>query len=212
MAKYSARRYPVLPGLFLFLGFLSCAGPPEGPYLLHPVPPGAERFSLRQGAVVFDGPGFSVALRPIDWRFVGQCYRDAGMSPPFGGEEASSRFLFFSLRFENGSSGTLYYNPRWTGLRAGGAAVRSPVEVSDVYRLAAGTEDLEARTRSFVKTSYDGSEEIAPGEVTERYLVFRSPRDRFESVEVLLEDLYLGAESFDLAFVFEAFPAGEQDF
>lgn len=209
MERFSRNLLPRLAPALPLLIILACARPPAGPYLLHPMPPQTEHFSLERGAVVFTGPGFNVALRPLDWRFVGQCYADAGMVMPFGSDETASRFLFFSLRFENDSTSSLFYNPRRTGLRAGGATLRTPIEVSDVYRLDTGGGGLEERARSFVKTSFDGSEEIPPGTVTERYLVFRAPRDRAGSVEVLLEDLYLGSESVDLVFVFETFPAGD---
>jgi len=190
----------------------SCARGEKWPALLHPVPPEAAQYALDRGAQLFLGPGFKVWVRPLDWKLVGRRYRAAAMPLPYGEDEAAlSFFVFFSVRLENTSEEKLFFNPRRVSAFAGSVAPRAPLEISDIYRVNAGDADVEARARSFRDTSFDGNVTVDQGEAVEKYLVFLPPRGKFRTVEVVVDDLYLGSTAFDLTFAFEAFPGGAED-
>ena len=187
----------------------SCATPkPTGPLLLHPVPPSLERYSLVQGALVFSGPDFSVSARPWDYRLVAEEFRRTGEPCPFGkDDEEVGRFLFFRVRLENRSTGTLVFNPMRASLLRENEAPLAPLENSDIFAFAG--EDLagaEARGQVFRRMSFDITATIRPGQSLERYLVFRSPPEFVQRLALEIDDLWLDAKSFTLHFIFEAFP------
>jgi hypothetical protein len=187
----------------------ACATPkPTGPLLLHPVPPAAEKYSLSQGAIVFSGPGFSVAARPWDYRLVADEFRRAGEPCPFGDDDAQiGRFLFFRVLLENRSARTLVFNPMRASLLIEGEAPLTALENSDLFAFS-GEEQAaaEARGRAFRRVSFDITATIRPGQSLERYLVFRSPEEPPRQMTLVLDDLWLDTKSFDLNYAFEAFP------
>jgi len=186
----------------------ACATRPTGPLLLHPVPPTLEKYALSQGAIVFSGPDFRVSARPWDYRLVAEEFRRLGESCPFGEDDAAvGRFLFFRVLLENRSGRTLVFNPMRASLVREGEAPLAPMENSDLFAFAG--DDLagaEARGRAFRRTSFDGTATVRPGQTLERYLVFRSPPGTIRQIVLAIDDLWLDAKSFDLVFVFEAFP------
>ena len=188
----------------------ACATPkPKGPLLLHPVPPTAEQYSLAQGAIVYAGPGFSVAARPWDYRLVAEEFRRSGEPSPFGDDDAAvGRFLFFRVLFENRSARTLVFNPmRSSLLRDGGGVPLIPMENSDIFAFAGEEMAVaEARGRAFRRVSFDITATVRPGESLERYLVFPSPDEPAKQLNLALDDVWLDAKSFDLRFAFETFP------
>ncbi len=186
----------------------ACATKPAGPLLLHPVPPGLDNYSLAQGAIVFAGPEFSVSVRPWDYRLIAEEFRRSGELCPFGDDdEAVGRFLFFRVLFENRSTRTLVFNPMRASLLRKGESPLIPMENSDLFAFA-GEEvaGAEARGRAFRRVSFDITATIRPGQTLERYLVFRSPPEAIKQVVLEIDDLWLDSKSFDLLFVFEAFP------
>lgn len=188
---------------------VACATPkPTGPLLLHPVPPTAESYSLAQGALVFSGPGFTVAARPWDYRLVAEEFRGSGEPNPFGdNDEAVGRFLFFKVRLENRSARTLVFNPMRASVLREGESPLVPLENSDLFAFAEeGIADAEARGRTFRRVGFDTTVTVRPGQELERYLVFRAPEETAQQVALTLEDLWLDSKSFDLRFTFEAFP------
>lgn len=188
---------------------VACAAPElTGPLLLHPVPPSLERYSLAQGALVFSGTDFSIAVRPWDYRLVAEEFRSGGEPNPFGdSEEAVGRFLFFRVRLENRSAKTLVFNPMRAALLREDEAPLVPLENSDLFAFAEEEiSSAEARGRVFRRVGFDSTATVRPGEALERYLVFRSPEGTQKQIALSIEDLWLGSASFDLRFGFEAFP------
>jgi len=188
---------------------VACAAPkPQGPLLLHPVPPAADNYALVQGAIVFTGPEFVVSARPWDYRLVAQEFARSGEASPFGkGEEATGRFLFLRVRLENRSSRALVFNPMRAELLPEGKAPLVPLENSDLAIFMG--EDLigsEARAKAFRRTSFDLTATVRPGETLERYLVFPAPEEAPKVMTLTLDELWLGSTSFDLRFGFEAYP------
>jgi hypothetical protein len=186
----------------------ACAAKPTGPLLLHPVPPTVDKYSLTQGAIVFNGPDFSVSARPWDYRLVAEEFRRTGEPCPFGKDETEvGRFLFFRVLLENRSARTLVFNPMRASLLREGEAPLIPLENSDLFAFAG--EDLagaEALGRAFRRVSFDITVTVRPGQSLERYLVFRSPDEAIQQVVLELDDLWLDTKSFGLNFVFETFP------
>jgi len=186
----------------------SCATKPTGPLLLHPMPPILDKYALRQGALVFSGPDFSVSARPWDYRLVAEEFRRTGEPCPFGEDDAEvGRFLFLRVLLENRSTRTLVFNPMRASLLREGEAPVIPLENSDLFTFAG--EDLagvEERARAFRRVSFDTAVTIRAGQSLERYLVFRSPEEAMKLVVLELDDIWLGTKSFSLKFVFEAFP------
>ena len=187
----------------------ACATPaPKGPLLLHPVPPTAEKYSLSQGAIVFAGPDFTVSARPWDYRLVAEEFRRSGEPSPFGDDEAAvGRFLFFRVRLENASKGTLVFNPMRVSLLRANEAPLAPLENSDIFMFT-GDDPVaaDARGRAFRRVCFDTTATIRPGQSIERYLVFRAPEEPTKKVMLVIDDLWLGSTSFTLEFPFEAFP------
>lgn len=187
----------------------ACAGQkPQGPLLLHPVPPTVEKYSLSQGAIVFAGPDFTVSARPWDYRLVAAEFPSPGEPCPFGDTEAAvGRFLFFRVRLENASAGTLVFNPLRVSLLRKDESPLVPLESSDLLMFA-GEEagGAEARGQAFRRVCFDATATVRPGQALERYLVFRAPEEATKQVVLAIDDLWLGAKSFDLKFTFEAFP------
>jgi hypothetical protein len=175
---------------------------------VHPVPPTLEKYSLSQGALVFSGPDFSVSVRPWDYRLVAEEFRRSGEACPFGDDDAQvGRFVFFRVLLENRSARTLVFNPMRASLLRQGEAPLIPLENSDLFAFA-GEEQAgaEARGRAFRRVSFDMTATVRPGQSLERYLVFRSPDEAVKQLALAIDDLWLDAKSFDLRFVFEAFP------
>lgn len=193
-----------LPLLALLAG---CAAKKAGgPLLLHPVPPAGPPYALEQGALVFAGPGFRVSARPLDWRLVEEHLARAGEKSPFGDQPGDAgRFLFLQVRLENHSPKRLVFNPLQAALRGPNAGPVLPLDTSDLHAFAGEDRDAEARSRVFRSLSFDGQATLRPGESLERFLVFPSPEEA-KPLTLTLEEIWLGAESFDLQFPFEAFP------
>jgi hypothetical protein len=198
------------------LAFLcACAAPqkPQGPLLLHPVPPAADGYALVQGAIIFSGAGFSVSARPWDYRLVAAEIARSGEPNPFGkDEQTTGRFLFVRLRLENRSARSLVFNPLRAALTSEGETPIVPVENADLVFFA-GEEiaAAEALARSFRKLSFDLTATVPAGGTLERYLVFPAPAEPPKKQLVLqLDDLWLGPSSFDLRFPFEAYPGADR--
>lgn len=190
----------VLAGLTLS----SCAsGLRGGPLLLHPVPPQAERYVLSQGALVFEGSGFRVIARPVDWRMAAEDYnrKAAGLSD----------FIFFSLRFENSTDQSIFFNPVRTTIYTQRREFTLSLDLADIYSMNRKDPGLEETAKHFREISYDGSATVGPGKSEERYLVFPVPKGKIKTIELKLGDLYVGSESYDVSFLFEAFPVEERD-
>jgi hypothetical protein len=182
---------------------VSCASGLEGgPLLLHPVPPAAGPYRLTRGALTFDGPDFRVSARPVDWRLAEDRY----------GKEAGdlSGYVFLSLRFENSSRQSIFFNPLRTTLYTQKGSFSIPLDVSDIYFMNREDPGLGEKSRKYRELSYDGSTTVGPGGTEERYLVFPVPAGKLETLELALDDLHVGSRSFDLSFLFEAFPVGEE--
>jgi hypothetical protein len=182
---------------------VSCASGLEGgPVLLHPVPPAAGPYRMTGGAITFDGPDFRVSARPVDWRVAEECY----------GKEAGdlSGYVFISLRFENSSRQSIFFNPVRTTLYTRKRSFSVPIDSSDIYFMNREDPDLEGRIKKYRELSYDGSTTVVPGGAEERHLVFPVPSGKLETLELVLDDLHVGTRSFDLSFLFEAFPVEEE--
>lgn len=210
MARSSERAADLLCGAVLGLLLVSCAGPgAKGPFLLHPLPPTAEHYALAQGALVYTDPGFTVAVRPWDWRLVEEEFRRTGEKNPFGSEEGETgRFLFFRIRLENLSPQPLVFNPLRASIPREGEAPIVPVENSDLYMLAPEEQDVEALGKVFRRVSFDGAVSLRQGGSREQYLVFPAP-EKAKTIILTLDDIWRGGKSYDLRFVFEAFPGKE---
>ena len=203
------RRAPLLAACALAL-VGACATPaPRGPLLLHPVPPAADGYALVQGAIVFSGADFTISARPWDYRLVAEEIARSGEPNPFGRDEAATgRFLFVRLRLENRSTRALVFNPLRAALVSEGEAPIVPADNADLLFFA-GEEIAAAETlaRSFRKLSFDLTATVPAGGALERYLVFPAPaKPPKKQLELQLDDLWLGASSFDLRFPFEAYP------
>ena len=186
---------------------VGCAGAP-GPFLLHPAPPILDKYSLKQGAIVFAGPDFSVSVRPWDYRLIAEEFRRPGELCPFGDTDAEvGRFLFLRVNIENRSAHTLVFNPMRAALLQQGETPLPPLENSDLFAFTseepAGTEE---RGRAFRRVSFDITATIHPGQTLERYLVFRSPDEAPKQIVLELDDLWLDAKSYNLKFIFETYP------
>ena len=203
MARWTTRHTARLSALiFAALLAVSCASGLEGgPVLLHPVPPAAEPYRMSKGAIVFDGPDFLVSARPVDWRVAEECY----------GKEAGdlSGYVFLSVRFENSSPQSIFFNPVRTTLYTQKRSFSVPLDISDIYLMNREDPKVEEKFRKYRELSYDGSITVGPGEADERYLVFPVPSGKLETLKLVLDDLHVGSRSFDLSFLFEAFPVGE---
>ena len=205
MARWKNRSIStVLPSLVLAaLVLSSCAsGLRGGPILLHPVPPREEPYALSQGALVFARPGLRVTARPVDWRVAEKDYgRKAG---------DLSNFIFFSLRFENFTNQSIFFNPLRTKIYTQKRKFSLALDISDIYIMNRKDPGLEEKAKRFRTISYDGSVTVGPGKSDERYLVFPVPTGKLKTIELTLDDLFVGSESFDMTFLFEAFPVEEK--
>lgn len=208
-------RAPLLAACALAL-LCGCAAQkkPQGPLLLHPVPPpaAAEGYALAQGAIVYTTPGFTVSARPWDYRLVAQELANAGEPNPFGKDEAATgKFLFVRLRFENRSTKTLVFNPMLASLAREGEAPIVPVENADLVAFAdENIAAAEALARIFRRLSFDLTATVPAGGTLERYLVFPSPKEPDKAILLRLDDLWLGSTSFDLIFPFETYPGADR--
>lgn len=206
MARWKSRGLStVLSSLVLAgLTLASCAsGLRGGPLLLHPVPPQAERYVLSQGALVFEGHGFRVTARPVDWRVAAK---------DFDREAADlADFVFFSLRFENSTNQSIFFNPVRATIYTQKRDFSLSLDLADIYAMNREDPGLEATMKHFRDISYDGSVTVRPGKSEERYLVFPVPKGKLKTIELTLDDLFVGSESFDVAFLFEAFPVEKKD-
>ena len=205
MERWKSRSHAtVLPSLILAgLMFSSCAsGVKGGPVLLHPVPPRGAPYVLSQGALVFDGPGIRVIARPVDWRVAERDYgREAG---------DLSNYIFFSLRFENSTDQSIFFSPVRTTIYTQKRDFSVALDLSDIYLMNRKDPGLEEKAKHFQKLSYDSSVTVRPGKSEERYLVFPVPTGRIKTIELTLDDLFVGSESLSLSFLFEAFPMEEK--
>ena len=203
------RHAPLLAACALAL-LCGCAAQkkPQGPLLLHPVPPAADGYALVQGAIVFSGPGFTVSARPWDYRLVAEELARAGEQNPFGKDvPATGKFLFVRVRLENRSTKSLVFNPMLATLESGGETPIIPVENADLVAFAdENLEVAEALARVFRRLSFDLTATVPAGGTLERYLVFHSPKEAREEIALRLDDLWLGSSSFDLLFPFEVYP------
>jgi hypothetical protein len=186
----------------------ACATPATGPILLHPVPPAEKDYALVQGAIVYSGPGFTISARPWDYRLVVEEITRSGGRNPFGeGESAAGGFIFIRLRLENRAGKSLLFNPMRATMTEGTEAPLTPVENADIVAFAdeesAAAEEL---ARAFRQLSFDLTATVPAGGTLERYLIFRAPEEHPKALELRLEDLWLGATSFDLSFRFETYP------
>lgn len=208
-ARARRRAARLLLATAAFATLAACAAKkPLGPLLLHPVPPTVENYSLTQGAIVFAGPDFTVSARPWDYRLVASEFSGPGEACPFGDTDAAvGNFLFFRVRLENKSTGTLVFNPLRSSLLRKDEAPLVPLETSDLLMFA-GDEagGAEARGRAFRRVCFDSTASVRPGQALERYLVFRAPKETTKQLVLAVDDLWLGSKSFDLKFTFEAFP------
>jgi len=194
----------VLPFLLAGTVLSSCASGLEGgPVLLHPVPPQAGPYRLTQGALAFDGPDFRVVVRPVDWRVAEEQYgKDAG---------DLSNYVFVSVRFENSSQQSIFFNSIRTTLYTQKGRFSVPLDVSDVYLMNREDPAVGDKARIFRELSYDGSTTVTPGETEERHLVFPVPAGKLKTLELALDDLHVGSRGYDLNFLFEAFPVGSDE-
>lgn len=208
MGKSSRFAVAACAALLLAAPPLGCAGHRglTGPFLVHPVPPTAEGYSLAQGALVFTGPEFTVSARPWDWRLVEKEFRDACENNPFGSKPGDTgRFLFFRVRLENRSTQPLVFNPLRSSVLREGEAPLLPLENSDLFAFSGGEKGVEALARVFRRVSFDGTATVKAGGSEERYLVFRSPAEA-KLLSLELDEVWVGSASFTLRFPFEAFP------
>ncbi len=56
----------------------------------------------------------------------------------------------------------------------------------------------EELARAFRQLSFDLTANVPAGGTLERYLIFRAPEEHPKNLELRLDDLWLGATSFDL--------------
>lgn len=206
---FSGRAAAALIAMALVSILTACAAPkPAGPVLLHPLPPAAANYALVEGAIVFSGPEFTVSARPWDYRLVEQEFTRTGEPCPFGATPADAAgFLFIRLRLENRSARTLVFNSLRASLLRPDEAPLVPLENSDLFVFAGeNNAEAEARSRIFRRECFDGSAVVRPAQSLERFLAFRAPAEKVKVLTLTLDELWLGAESFNLRFDFEAFP------
>lgn len=206
----SSRNLRILgTAVVLAASFCGCAGMPKGPLLLHPLPPESGEYTLSKGALVFRGEEVEVAARPVDWRVVERQFSEEGAGSPLGGAEGSyGAYVFISLRIANRSHQPLVFAAQRCYLRKKGRRLGSALNLSDIYVMAAQDDDAEGRLRSFRERFFDGDTSVASGTSKEKYLAFRAPKGKVKVLELMIDDIFLGAESRDLSFPFEVFPGG----
>lgn len=197
----------VLPWLLAGLAALlvvACGGRgARWPVPLEPALQDVDGYDVDGGCQVFGEKDFTVSVCPVDWIDAEGAYSGGNLKNPFGDEpEVMSHLVFFSVKLENRSGDKLFFNPVWASLFAGAAVPRSPLDVADVYRINREAADVDGRAKSFRDTVFDGTHSIAAGEAEERYLVFPPPKDSFEEMTVVLQDLYHGGKDYDPAFIF----------
>jgi hypothetical protein len=182
---------------------VSCGRGAKWPVPLEPDHREAPDYEARDGCQSWDSPEVAVSVCPVDWVDAESVFSGDGMKNPFGDDPAvMSHLVFFSVKLENRGEEKLFFNPVWASLFAGEAVPKPPLDVSDVYRMNRDDSDADARARTFRKIAFDGTCSVAKGGEIERYLVFAPPKDTFEEMTVVLQDLYLGGKDFDPAFVF----------
>jgi hypothetical protein len=178
---------------------------------MHPVPPVIESYALEQGALVYTDPGFTVTVRPWDWRLAEEEIARATETSPFGDKPGDAgRFLFFRIRFTNRAAQPLVFNPLQATVHCEGEAPILPVENSDLYLLAPENSESDERGKVFRQLTFHETVHLRPGGTIERYLVFPAP-EAAKAVVLALDDLWLGPKSRDLRFVFELFPGKAPD-
>ena len=212
MATFSRSTRLLLTVVTTAILLSACAGRGKGPLLLHPIPPESDGYTLNSGALEFEVPGMKVTARPLDWRLVEKNYREREQISPFGPEEgAHSPYLFFSLLLENTSDQKkIDFSTFRVILYSRIANLVTPLDVSDIYVMRSGSPDLQERALSFQKTCFDGPTVVYPNSSEERYLVFATPKGKSKKLTLSLSDIYLGLDSHDVKFLFEAFPVEEK--
>jgi hypothetical protein len=212
MATFSRNTRLFLTAATTVILLSACAGRGKGPLLLHPIPPQSEGYTLNSGALEYEVPGMKVTARPLDWRLVEKNYRERGQVSPFGEEEgAFSHFVFFSLLLENSSDQKIDFSTFRVILYSKIADLTTPLDLSDIYYMSRGAPDLQERALSFQKTCFDGPTVVYPDSSEERYLVFATPPGKARKLTLSLSDIYLGLDSYDVKFLFEAFSIEEEE-
>jgi len=208
MVRYARSTRILLAAVVAGILFAGCAGRVKGPVLLHPLPPEKEGYTLTKGALVFDSSVFRVTARPVDWRVVESELNQEGAFSPFGTKKGShSPFVFFSLLIENLSDQPLYFSTFRSSVASSRSPLNLPLDLSDLYIIYEGAPDLERRALAFKETCYDGAVTVSSGESIERYLVFEPPSGKkARNVELVLDEIFIGTDSFQLRFPFEVFP------
>jgi hypothetical protein len=206
----------VLPCLLAGLAAVmavSCGGKgARWPVPLEPAPQDVHGYAAADGCQVFAATDFTVSVCPVDWIDAEDVYSGGGRKNPFGDEvEVMSRLVFFSVKLENRSGDRLFFNPVWASLFARAAVPQAPLDVSHVYRINREAGDADERARAFRETVFDGTLSVAAGEEVQRYLVFSPPKDSFDEMTVVLQDLYHGSRDYDPAFIFLPAPVGGAD-
>jgi hypothetical protein len=211
MATFSRSTRLFLTAATTVILLSACAGRGKGPLLLHPIPPQSEGYTLNSGALEYEVPGMKVTARPLDWRLVEKNYREKGPVSPFGEEEgALSSFVFFSLLLENNSDQKIDFSTFRVILYSKIVDLVVPLDLSDIYYMSGGAPNLQERALSFQETCFDGPTVVYPNSSEERYLVFETPPGKAKTFTLSLSDIYLGVHSYDVKFLFEAFPVEER--
>lgn len=170
-----------------------CASTPKGPPRFERAMPDeglAGYTALLDGSRYGDGR-IDVTVRPM--------HAGDGLDGVFGAL-AERGYVIFRLAVENTSGARVIFKPSNSVLKTNALDYMRPLDYTDLYPVLGAAADISTVKAAF----YDLDVTLRPGQVTERLLIFRPVEERSKSATLELRDIYVGLETVDVVFRFEA--------
>ncbi|MFQ5736583.1 MAG: hypothetical protein ACE5GY_06930 [Thermodesulfobacteriota bacterium] len=182
-----------LPLLLLCMTVLaSCAHVPRGPKeqgYLYPAPDAGKGNRSVGSEAIFENDSVRMAIRQM---------RKDEPAGVFIAGLLDRDYVIFRLSIENRGAEKIIYNPSYTVLTNGSLDYRKPLDFTDLYDIAGGTEKLRALRGRF----YDVNVTVAPGTRTSRMLIFRPFSEGAQDAELAIKEIYIGTGTERMAFRF----------
>jgi hypothetical protein len=193
---------PALLLLALGAAALALAGekvPRVRPYRLHFVSgesllPHDQKISLKE-------KGLNMGLQMLDARARQVFFRerlDLERDPFYGSFGSEKRFISFRLIIASAGSEVVYFHPQHVRLISDKNEHIHPLDATRTYQFLRTLWDREPEPRyldALNTVLYDVAEEVQPGEVVEKLLIFKEPRQDTEEWVLDLPFIQVGKES-----------------
>ncbi len=119
-------------------------------------------------------------------------------SPQLVQELLKKKYVVMHLSIENKSEGKVIYNQSYTVLTDDALDYRKPLDYTDLYDIAENPGQLAEMKGKF----YDLNVRLAPGEKTERLLIFPPLSKDATRVNLAVNEIYIGTGTISASFPF----------